>query len=139
MFVQAEESNNVATNKEMHTKASLASNALLTIETFSKSREKFQALRGHVIVVCYDVAGRAIWLSQDYQCTTRCGTWDACASSGTDVWIEDFPDQVGNYTTHLDIVHSDEGLGDARKTFITAINQSAEIAEEIKKIRDKLS
>lgn len=118
----AEESNNVATNKEMRTKATLATDGLLTIETFSKSREKFEGLRGHVVVICYDAAGRAIWISQDHQCTTRCGTWDTCASSGTDTWIEALPVEVGsNTTTHLDIVHSDEGLGDLRKTIIEAV------------------
>jgi hypothetical protein len=54
MTVQASEQGDVASKKFMSTKATLATNGLLTIETYSKSRANTEALRGHVAIVVYD-------------------------------------------------------------------------------------
>jgi hypothetical protein len=133
MTVQAFEEGDVASKKFMSTKATLANNGLLTIETFSKSRVKTEALRGHVAIVVYDAQGNAIWVSEDHKCTTRCGTWDpSCASSGTDSWFEKFPEIVGQLATSLDIVHDDEGLGNMVNNTRKLIKESTVIASEIK-------
>lgn len=103
----------------------LATNGLLTIETYSKSSAKAEALRGHVAIVVYDANGNAIWLSEDHKCTTRCGTWDpSCASSGTNSWFEQFPEKVGQLAASLDIVHDDEGLGNMVANTRKAIKES---------------
>ena len=133
MTVQASEQGDVASKKFMSTKATLATNGLLTIETYSKSRAKTEALRGHVAIVVYDANGNAIWVSEDHGCTTRCGTWDpSCASSGTNSWFEQFPEQVGQLAASLDIVHDDEGLGNMVGNTRRAIKESTAIAGEIK-------
>lgn len=133
MTVQAFEEGDVASGKFMSTKATLSTNGLLTIETYSKSRVKTEALRGHVVVVVYDGSGNAIWVSEDHGCTTRCGTWDpSCASSGTDSWFEKFPDIIGQSAASLDIVHDDEGLGNMVENTRRAIKESTAIAGEIK-------
>jgi hypothetical protein len=132
MAVQAHEEGNVASKKYMSTKATLSTNGLLTIETFSKSSAKTEGLRGHVAIVVYDANGNAIWVSDEHDCTTRCGTWDTCASSGTDSWFEKFPEIVGHLATHLDIVHDDEGLGNMVANIRIAIKESTAIAGEIK-------
>ena len=133
MTVQVHEQGDVASKKFMSTKATLATNGLLTIETYSKSSAKTEGLRGHVAIVAYDANGNAIWVSKEYDCTTRCGTWDpSCASSGTNSWFEEFPEIVGQLSTHLDIVHDDEGLGNMVENTRRAIKESTAIAGEIK-------
>ena len=133
MTVQTSEEGDVAGGKFMSTRTTLATNGLLTIETYSKSRVRTEALRGHVAVVVYDANGNAIWVSEDHGCTTRCGTWDpTCASSGTNSWFEQFPEIVGQLASSLDIVHADEGLGNMVGNTRRAIKESAAIASEIK-------
>ena len=133
MTVQTSEQGDVANKKFMSTKATLATNGLLTIETYSKSSVKTEGLRGHVAIVVYDVNGNAIWVSEDHGCTTRCGTWDpSCASSGTNSWFEKFPDLVGQVAASLDIVHDDEGLGSMVAKTIEAIRKSTTITDELK-------
>jgi hypothetical protein len=137
--VIANETDDVASRKRMQTKATLHRNGLLITETFSKSFHPSEGLRGHVLVVVLDGAGRAIWVSQDHKCTTRCSRLDfACASSGTDAFTEQFPEVVGQFAAGLDIVHSDEGLGDFRNKTIQAIKTTEEIAQEIKQVRNHL-
>lgn len=133
MTVQASEQGDVARKKFMSTKATLATNGLLTIETYSKSSAKTEALRGHVAIVVYDANGNAIWVSEDHGCTTRCGTWDpSCASSGTNSRFVQFPEQVGQLAASLDVVHDDEGFGNMVGNTRRAIKESTAIAGEIK-------
>lgn len=133
MTVQASEQGDVARKKFMSTKATLATNGLLTIETYSKSSVKTEALRGHVAIVVYDANGNAIWVSEDHGCTTRRGTWDpSCASSGTNSRFVQFPEQVGQLAASLDIVHDGEGLGNMVGNTRRAIKESTAIAGEIK-------
>jgi hypothetical protein len=133
MTVQAHEEGDVASKKFMSTNVTLATNGLLTIETYSKSSAKTEALRGHVAVVVYDVNGNAIWVSEAHGCTTRCGKWDpSCASSGTNSWFEQFPELVGQVAVSLDIVHDDDGLGNMVGNTRRAIKESTAIAAEIK-------
>jgi len=133
MTVQASEQGDVARKKFMSTKATLATNGLLTIETYSKSSAKTEALRGHVAIVVYDANGNAIWVSEDHGCTTRRGTWDpSCASSGTNSRFVQFPEQVGQLAASLDIVHDGEGLGNMVGNTRRAIKESTAIAGEIK-------
>jgi hypothetical protein len=56
----------------------------------------------------------------------------SCASSGTDSWIEQFPDMVGQHAASLDIVHDDDGLGQLVQNTRNAIKTSATVASEIK-------
>lgn len=133
MTVQASEQGDVARKKFMSTKATLATNGLLTIETYSKSSVKTEALRGHVAIVVYDANGNAIWVSEDHGCTTRRGTWDpSCGSSGTNSRFVQFPEQVGQLAASLDIVHDGEGLGNMVGNTRRAIKESTAIAGEIK-------
>lgn len=137
--VQASEQGDVASGKYMSTKATLSTNGLLTIETYSESKCMTEGLRGHVVVVVYDRAGNAIWVSQDHRCTTRGGTWDpSCSSSGTDSWFEQFPEIVGQCATSLDIFHKDEGLGNMVGNIRRAIKESTVITGEIKTLAGQI-
>jgi len=139
MTVQASEQGDVARKKFMSTKATLATNGLLTIETYSKSSAKTEALRGHVAIVVYDANGNAIWVSEDHGCTTRCGTWDpSCASSGTNSRFVQFPQQVGQLAASLDIVHDDEGFGNMVGNTRRAIKESTAIAGEFKALASQI-
>ncbi|MCT7955160.1 hypothetical protein [Laspinema palackyanum] len=133
--IRVSESEEVGNKKSMSTTATLYKNGLLSIETFSRSQHRSEGLRGYVLVICMDSAGRAIWISKSYRCTTRCSKFDfTCASAGTDAWQEKLPDEVGKYTTGLDIVQSDEGLGDFRNKVIQGIKTTKEIVDELKPI-----
>ncbi len=131
--VEASEEAQVGNSKKMHTKAILYTNGVLSIETFSQSGHNTEALRGHVLIICVDTAGRAIWVSQDYRCTTRCAKWDlTCASAGTDSFLEYFPEVVGRHTASLGIVQSEEGLGNFRNVVINGLKTAGDIAAELK-------
>ncbi len=139
MAVKVHEEGDVASKKFMSTTATLATNGLLTIETYSKSSAKTEGLRGHVVVVVYDANGNAIWVSEDHECTTRCSTWDpSCASSGTDSWFEQLPEIVGSLASHLDVVHDEEGLGNMLVNTRRAIKESTAIAGEIKALASQV-
>jgi hypothetical protein len=131
-LIKANKSGNVGNKKRMSTDAVLYKNGLLNIETSSQSKHPTEGLRGHVLVICVDDASKAIWVSKDYKCTTRGGRLDPfCASAGTNAWQEQFPEAVGQHTTSLNIVHSEEGLGNVRNNILQAIKTYTEISQEI--------
>jgi hypothetical protein len=133
MTVKASEHGNVSEDGFMSTSATLSTNGLLTIETYSKTSARTEGLGGHVVVVVYDGNGNAIRVSKDHRCTTRCATWDpSCPSSGTDSWFEEFPEVIGRFAASLDIVHDNRSLGDMVEKINRAIKESKSIAEEIR-------
>jgi hypothetical protein len=53
------------------------------VESTNRNRNPWGGLRCHTLVVVQDAAGRAIWVSDDFEDPTRCGLFDpACASDG---------------------------------------------------------
>ncbi len=125
---------NVGWGKWMKTDATLYRDGRLIIKTFTKNDNWTGGLRGRVLVVGYDVAGRAILVSQDHACTTRCSVPDlSCASYGTDLFSEAFPKVFGRYTTRLDIYQAEtRSFVDLRAATINAIRALGDIAQELK-------
>jgi hypothetical protein len=133
MTIKAHESDNVGNRKTMSTEATLATNGVMTIVTKSRSAHLTEGLRGHVLVVVYDAAGNAIWVSRDHKCTTRGSTGDwTTSSSGTDHWVEQCLPLVGQLGHHLDILQSEEGLGKTVKEILNSIVESINSAQELK-------
>jgi hypothetical protein len=133
MTIKARESDNVGNLKTMSTKATLSTDGQMTIETKSRSAHPTEGLKGHIIVVIYDAAGNAIWVTKDYKCTTRGSICDfTTASSGTDYWVERCPPLAGQLGDNLDIIHSDEGLGKNVAVILQSIIESINSAQELK-------
>lgn len=131
--ITASKSENVGSTKIIFTEATLYRSGLLVVKTYSESKDPFHGLRGRVLIICRDSDGHAIWVSNEYKCTTRGSTFDfTCVSSGTDTWQEKLPTEVGELTAVLDIIQSDEGLGDFRNRVIDGIRTAQDIAANLK-------
>jgi hypothetical protein len=139
-MIEVTEEDVVGFAKKMRTKATLYRNGLLLVETFSESRAAFSGLRGCVIVICIDDAGRAQYVSDTIVCKTRCSVTDpTCPSSGTDAWTQQLPEPVGRLSTTLNIVHF-EGQDPVSFTqrIIKGIQETTDLAGEIKPLVDLL-
>ena len=114
---------NVAWGKWMQTWATLYRDGRLQLSTFTQNDNWWAGLRGRVLVVCVDAGGRAIWVSQEFRCATRCSVPDfSCASYGTSWFTENFPAEVGQYTIRLDVYQTDtDTFLDLRRAFCDAI------------------
>lgn len=141
MTIEKIEQDEVGYAKRLRTKATLYQNGILVTETFSECRALFSGLWGRVFVICFDAAGVAHWVSQEFACRTRCALMDpACASSGTDAWVDYLPEPVGRLTTSLDIVHLEGNANiDFRTRVIDGIKATGQVANEIKAIFDNLT
>jgi len=97
-------------------------------------------MRCHTLVVVQDAAGRAIWVSNDFQDPTRCSLFDpSCASDGVTTYTQQLPEPVGRFATSMDVLVADEAsFVDLRQRFIDVIKATAEIAQEIKDVYDQL-
>jgi hypothetical protein len=113
----------VAWAKRMRTWGHLYRNGLFRAITFTKNDHYGAGLRGQVLVVCVDGAGRAIWVSQVFHCPTRCSIFDwSCASYGSTLLSEDFPEEVGRLSVRLDVYQTDtQVFGDLRISLCNAI------------------
>ena len=133
MPIRKAERDEVGYAKRLRTTATLYENGLLVIETFSENRAPFSGLRGRVLVVCFDHAGVAHWVSQEFACTTRCSLLDAtCASSGTNAWTQQLPEQVGRLSRSLDIVHYEaDAAPGQRDNIIRGIKDTVAVLAEI--------
>jgi hypothetical protein len=126
----------VASERYMQTKATLNVNGLLTVEstTWNEVFAGF-ALRGRVLVVVEDAHNRAIWVSEEFACTTRCPFVELCDKSGKEVFQQQFPDHpqlgpiVGKYAAKLAIYQSN-GTSDLtfRDRWVGAIKDATDIA-----------
>lgn len=125
---------NVGWGKWMKTNATLYRDGRLQVSTFTQNDNWTGGLRGRVLVVCVDAAGRAIWVSRDFVCTTRCSVPDfSCASYGTDLFAEAFPEVVGRYTHRLDIYQAETpSFTNLRDSTIRAIRDLRDVAKELK-------
>jgi hypothetical protein len=140
---RTEEDNEVAYGGSMKTTAKLYPNGQLTIETYSRTRALFGALRGRVIIICIDGNGVPHWFSDVLKCSTRCAIFDpTCSSEGLEVFTPILPEPVGRLTESLDIIHFDEAkfreLRDQFKQMGDFIRGAAQIASEIKELTSQL-
>jgi len=127
-------------NKFVQTNAILYRNGFLSVESTNRNRNPWGGLRCHTLVVVQDGAGRAIWVSDDFEDPTRCSLFDpSCASDGVTTHTQQFPEPVGRLATSMDVLVADEAsFVDLRKALIEAIKATAEIAQEIKDVYDQL-
>jgi hypothetical protein len=125
---------NIAWGKFMQTTATLYRDGKLVVSPYTKNDNWGAGLRGRVLVVCVDTVGQAICVSQDWGCTTRCSVPDfSCASSGTDLFSEQFPATIGRYTNRLDIYQAETpSFVDLRVQTINMIKALVNIAQEVK-------
>ncbi|PZO41739.1 MAG: hypothetical protein DCF19_09300 [Pseudanabaena frigida] len=128
----------------MNTTAKLYPNGLLTVECRSRTRAAFSGLRGRIAVICFNANREAHWISQIFQCSTRCAIFDpTCSSQGTNAFFQELPEPVGRLTESIDIINFDESrFGQWREQLIQArelIQSSQTIAQEIKGIVNLIS
>lgn len=119
----------------MVTDALLYRNGILTVQTASSSGHWTEALRGHVFVIVVDDQSRAIWVSKDFRCTTRCSRADlTCTSGGMDTFTENLPEIVGRLAQRLDVYQYEEGGGGDhyRRNLINGIHNLQDVAQELK-------
>jgi hypothetical protein len=126
--------------KFVQSNAILYRNGLLTLESTNRNRNPAGGMRCHTLVVVQDAAGRAIWVSNDFEDPTRCSLFDwSCASDGVTTHTQQFPEPVGRFALSMDILVQDEAsFVDLRDQFIRVIKATAEIAQEIKDVYDQL-
>jgi hypothetical protein len=131
--VSKQQRNEVGWGKFMDTTARLYRNGCLVVSCRTENNNWADGLWGRILVVAVDGQGRAVWVSQVLECTTRCGVPDfSCASFGTDTLEEKFPDVVGPMTDHIDVYQASRGnFVDLRKATIEAIKGVAEIAKTL--------
>jgi hypothetical protein len=131
--ITAEKAEDVGGRKRMTTKAKLYRDGRLVADIFTDCYHPTEGLRGRVLVVVLDNRSRAIWVSQEYQCTTRGGVLDPTTpSKGRDFKQEKFPDAVGRHAHALDIYQSNGPLGDARQSLLDTIKTATEIYDDLK-------
>ena len=130
----------VGFGKRMTTDATLYRDGTLVCSIYTENNNWTGGLRGHVLVVIYDDARRAIWVSQDHTCITRCSVPDfSCASRGRETSYEKYPDVVGKYADGLDIHQSDgASFVDLRSRIIDGIKETADIVQDIKDVLNQL-
>ncbi len=84
--------------KQITTDITLYRDGTLVCDVFTRNNNWFGCLRGHVLVVVYDEDRRAIWVSQEMVCATRCSIPDpSCASWGRETFTQKAPQAVGTY------------------------------------------
>jgi len=129
---------NVAWGKSMSTDATLYRDGRLIATTYTKNDNWWAGLRGRILIVAVDTAGRAIWVSPDFQCTTRCAVPDmSCASYGTDLFSDSFPEAFGRYASYMDIYQAEiPSFSDLRQRTIDgikALKDIVDVAADLKK------
>jgi hypothetical protein len=139
--VQVSKNEEVGWGKRMETKVTLYRNGQLAVDSFTKNDNWTGGLRGRILVVCVNAAGRAHWVSRIFECTTRCSVPDfSCASYGRETFLDNFPEPVGQYTDRLDIYQADNvSFVDLRNRTIDFIKAAGDIAAEIKAQLDRLT
>lgn len=124
----------VGFGKFMETKATLYRNGHLAVSTYTRNDNWTGGLRGKVLVVAIDGQGRAIWISRELRCATRCSVPDvSCASQGRETFVENFPAKVGEMTHRLDIYQADTpSYVDLRSRLVDGIRQTLSVITELK-------
>lgn len=122
---------NIGWGKWMQTTATQYRDGRLLISTFTQNDNWTGALRGRVLVVVVDAQGRAICVSEDHACTTRCAVPDfSCASYGTNLFTNTFPEPIGRYAHRLDIYQAETAsFVDLRQKTIDAIKALKDIVD----------
>jgi hypothetical protein len=119
--------------------ATLYANGFIVTTTDCTVKHRTEGLRARVFVVCVDDQGRAHWVSDLYQCSTCCGTWDpTCPSRRRNVFQEQFPEPVGRLTQQLQIYAESGPIGDPRRSILDAIKFGKNVYDEIKGFLDQL-
>jgi hypothetical protein len=127
-------------NKFVQKDATLYRNGLLTVQSSNRNRNPWGGMRCHTLVVVQDAAGRAIWVSNDFEDPTRCSLFDlSCASDGVQTHTQQFPEPVGRFALSMDVLVGDEAsFVDLRQALIAAIKATGEIVQEVKNVLDEL-
>jgi hypothetical protein len=123
----------VGWGKQMATTATLYRNGALSVESQQRNDNWFGGLRGRILVTCIDDQARLIWVSQVFECPTRCSVPDpSCASYGTSFFQQQLPVEVGQYTASLDILQADNpNYVDMRAQLVEWVKTAQDIAPAI--------
>lgn len=132
--VQATKNEEVGWGKRMNTQTTLYRDGRLFVSCYTKNDNWTGALRGKILVVPVDAAGRSLWVSSEFRCTTRCSVPDfSCASYGKDTFFEQFPAAVGQHATRLDIYQADTpSFVDLRNKLIDFVKSLGDVAQAVK-------
>ena len=130
----------VGFGKFMETKATLYRNGHLVVNTYTRNDNWTGGLRGKVLVVAIDGQGRAIWISQELRCATRCSVPDVtCASQGRETFVENFPPKVGEMAHRLHIYQADTpSYVDLRANLVDGIRRTISVITELKELEGLL-
>jgi hypothetical protein len=132
--IRASKKEDVGHGKRMETQATLFRDGRLAVDSYTANNSWIGGLRGHIVVLTIDAVGRAIWVSQDFACATRCSVPDvSCASYGRQSFFEQFPAVVGQYAERLEIYHADApSFVDLRNALIDGIKAVGDVAQGLK-------
>jgi len=124
----------------MRTEGTLYRDGRLVLSTATHNYSWTQGLKARVMAVGVDDAGRAIWVSQDYQTTTRCSVPDfGCASFGTELFTEGFEEVFGRYTARMDIYQGKvASFVDLREQTIKVIRGLIDVVGVAQELKDAI-
>jgi hypothetical protein len=125
----------VAWAKHTEVWATMYRNGSLVVNTKSKCDAPISGYRPNTLIVAVDGQGRLVWASQTLHGDTLCAVLDpTCNSSGTDTFQEQWPNEIAQIVTRLDIFPSDNGIyGKWRQQ----IKEAGEAADDLKDIYAK--
>lgn len=130
----------VGYERTMTTEGKLYRNGQMMCTVYTKNNNWIGGLRGKVLLVAIDDAGRSIWVSKELKATTRCSIPDvSCASYGQDIFSEKFPDAIGQHAVRVDVYQADTpSFVDMRKQLIAAAIQTLQTINDLKELANKL-
>lgn len=131
---RVQNAHNVGNKKRMDSTAYLHKDGKLFVDSWGRTTHKFEGLRGRVLVVVLDSAGRAIWVSHVYWNPTLCATWDpSCPSAGMTTHFESMPAAVGAHASGMRIhMYNGVNLTSLRARIIDGVKASGDIAQAVK-------
>jgi hypothetical protein len=122
--------------KSLTTNVTLFRNGHMLIQTNSSCWHWGEGLRGRVFVVCIDDQGRAIWVTEEFACTTCGSRFDITAGSKhQNVFQTVLPEVIAKYTQSLDIAqYNGASPTDWRERLRQQIKDTTDLVDEVKTV-----
>ncbi|KAJ6630393.1 hypothetical protein B0H10DRAFT_1939152 [Mycena sp. CBHHK59/15] len=111
MSLTETKSQDVGSDKTMTSTATLYRDGRLSVDVWTECNNMLHGLRGCALVIVYDADNNAIGVSQEIRCATRGGLLDLfTVSSGRQLFVQQFPQEIGQRAVGLDILQADETI-----------------------------
>jgi hypothetical protein len=132
--VSATNNQDIGYQKRMQTTATQYTNGVTMVNNYLKNESWWYAMRAQTLVVTYDNAGNAIWVSRVFQSPTVCGVLDpTCASQRRETHTDYAPAAIGQHAAGLDIYHADSpNYRNLRNDLIDFIKSGTDVAQAVK-------